>query len=293
MILVQMMMNLRAFLFLLIAATPCQSFSLTGKETPEIYPLSQRKALLIKEAQRLDPSIKDGKGSYSPSGWSNRLGTALTPAAPNVYTADRPFYWNKIDVGCRMTIIRLSNNDLIIHSPVGLEPSLMEAINKLEGRVAHVISPNYEHVKYAKQWGEEFTDANMWGCPGLSGKEEEVRWTGEIGHHARPPGFAEWSGTNEERVEVSNDSRMWDWMEFQPLHIDVEVNPFTARPFFNEVVFYHPESKTLLTTDLYWNYPRGDGVTNGQITDEIGESNEDYGAWELAPYVGEIPFGSK
>lgn len=192
-----------------------------------------------------------------------------------------------------MTIIRLSNNDLIIHSPVGLDPSLMEAIDKLGGRVAHVISPNYEHVKYAKQWGEEFTEANMWGCPGLSEKEEEVRWAGEIGYHARPPGYAKWSGTNEERVEVANDSRMWDWKEFQPLHIDVEVNPFTGRPFFNEVVFYHSESKTLLTTDLYWNYPRGDGVTNGQVIDEIGENNEDYGAWELAPYVGEIPFGSK
>ena len=36
---------------------------LASEETPEVYPLSQRKALLIKEAQRLDPALaKDGIG---------------------------------------------------------------------------------------------------------------------------------------------------------------------------------------------------------------------------------------
>lgn len=195
-----------------------------------------------------------------------------------------------------MTVIRLSNNDLVIHSPVGLDPPLLEALENIGGRIKHVISPNYEHVKYAKEWGDKFTDAHMWGCPGLMEREEKVRWSGEIGFHTRPPGFSEWSGgkTGKE-LETANDARMWDWNELQPLHIDVEVNPFTGRPFFNEVVFYHSESKTLLTTDLYWNYPRGDGVTNGQVVDEIGENNsdDDYGVWELAPDVGDIPFGSK
>ena len=194
-----------------------------------------------------------------------------------------------------MTVIRLSNNDLVIHSPVGLDPPLLEALENIDGRIKHVISPNYEHVKYAKEWGDKFTDAHMWGCPGLMEREEKVRWSGEIGFHTRPPGFSEWSGgkTGKE-LETANDARMWDWNELQPFHIDVEVNPFTGRPFFNEVVFYHPESKTLLTTDLYWNYPRGDGVTNGQVVDEIGENNsDDYGVWELAPDVGDIPFGSK
>ena len=96
---------------------------------------------------------------------------------------------------------------------------------------------------------------------------------------------------------------MWDWEELQPLHVDTEVNPFTGRAFFNEVVYYHAPSKTLLTTDLYWNYPRGDGVTNGQVMDELAakgiiiENNDgeggDFGGWELAPNVGDIPFGSK
>ena len=102
--------------------------------------------LLIEEANKL----KTERGSYSAVGWSNRLGSVLTPASlPGVYTADRPFYWNKIDVGCRCTIIQLSSTagddskELLIHSPVGLDPPLIDAVTKL-GTVAHVISPNYE-----------------------------------------------------------------------------------------------------------------------------------------------------
>lgn len=281
-------------------------------EVPEVYPLSRKKVMLIEEANRLNAT----KGSYSAIGWSNRHGSVLTPASiPGVHTADRPFYWNKIDVGCRMTIIQLQSSggsnsssaggvsegpqQLVVHSPVGLDPLLIEALAKL-GNVSHVISPNYEHVKYASQWAKQYPDAKMWACPGLTSKEPDIRWTGEVPHGARPPGFS-----NEGSGISNTHDEMWDWKELQPLHIDTEANPFTGRPFFNEVVYYHAPSKTLLTTDLYWNYPRGDGVTNGQVMDELAlkgitiENNElggeegDFGVWDLAPYVGDIPFGSQ
>src|SRR5687768_2884923 len=73
------------------------------------YPLSTR-AALVQNAKELDEELAKGEryGSYSSIGWSNRLGTALTPVSiPGVYSADRPFYWNKIDVGGRMTVIQL------------------------------------------------------------------------------------------------------------------------------------------------------------------------------------------
>eukprot|EP00986_Skeletonema_menzelii_P004283 scaffold1453_cov140-Skeletonema_menzelii.AAC.6 len=234
--------------------------------------------MLIEEAKK----INTRKGSYSSVGWSNRLGSVLTPAAvPGVYTADRPFYWNKIDVGCRMTVIKQQNGDLIVHSPVGIDPPLIRSLEEL-GTVKHVISPNYEHVKYAHQWAEQYPNASIWGCPGLMEREADVRWTGEVPFGARPSGFR---GGNQ---NIDEHEDMWDWEEFQPLHIDTEVNPFTGKSFFNEVVFYHTASKTLLTTDLFWNYP-SNGRTNSQIS---VDNREDFGPWELAPSVGEIPFGS-
>jgi len=105
-----------------------------NNDIPEVYPLSRKKLMLVDEVKRLNIS----KGSYSSIGWSNRLGSVITPAAiPGVYTVDRPFYWNKIDVGCRCTIIQLSSEakdgskELLIHSPVGLDPPLIDAVTKL------------------------------------------------------------------------------------------------------------------------------------------------------------------
>lgn len=235
------------------------------------FPLSTR-AALIENAKQLDEKIAQGErtGSYSAAGWSNRLGTVLTPAATNVYTADRPFFWNKIDVGCRMTVIRLEDESLWVHSPIGLDKALKDALSKL-GKVKYIVSPNYEHLKYAPQWHQEYPEAFMWGNPGLSDRLPDIKWTGEIPEGIRSPEYAPLDDC-------------WNFQEIVPLHVDVEANPFTGKPFFNEVIFFHKSSKTLLTTDLYWNYPTSDGVPNSHL----GGSE-----WELAPSVQSIPIGSK
>jgi len=261
--------------------------------------IPESQTALIRKAGEIDPALSDGvqKGNYSQVGWSNRIGTVLTPAATGVYIACRPFYWNTIDVGGRMTVIELatpqgSNErpDLLIHSPVCLDDELKDAIDKL-GNVRHVVSPNYEHVKYAKMWGELYPDAYMWACPGMMDLEPDVRWSGEIPYGCRPPDF-EGSGADNRPKE------MWNWSEVQPFHVDAEVNPFTGKPFFNEVVFYHSKSRTLLTTDIYWNYP-GDGITNSNydsLKERLradGVEDEDYGVWKLAPLMDRVPLRSR
>ena len=71
----------------------------SATEPPPVFPVSTR-AALIEKAKELDDNLSSGKrtGSYSDVGWSNRLGTVLTPASiPGVYTGDREFIWNSID----------------------------------------------------------------------------------------------------------------------------------------------------------------------------------------------------
>lgn len=65
-----------------------------------------------------------------------------------------------------------------------------------------------------------------------------------------------------------------------------------GKAFFNEVVFYHTASQSLITTDTYWNYPKSDGVTNSNYKDIEDFEKNDYGPWELAPSLDGIPFGS-
>lgn len=190
----------------------CLAVDSSDTTSSATFPVSVRAALLNK-AKELDRNLADGKrlGSYSPNGWSNRAGLALTPAAlPGVYTGDRPFYWNKIDVGCRMCVIQLENsNDLWVHSPVGLDAATKNALSNL-GTVKYVVSPNYEHLKFAEQWYKEYPDAFMWGCPGLAEKLPNIEWEGEI-----PAGLLRAS------VAVQPEN-CWDFNEIVPLHLDME-----------------------------------------------------------------------
>jgi Domain of unknown function (DUF4336) len=243
---------------------------------------SDQRNKLIENAKEIDDSLKSGRtsGSYAPSAWSNRLGTVLTPAADRIYTADRPFYWNNIDVGGRMTVIQLPANeknnkyDLWIHSPIDLDVTTKSAIDQL-GTVKYVVSPNYEHLKYAEQWHKAYPDAFMWGCPGLTERLPNIKWEGEIPTDIGLKNFQELSKT------PTSLTNCWDFDEIVPLHLNFEVNPFTGRPFFNEVIFFHQPTKALITTDVYWNYPKSSGIPFPN------------GDWELAPSVPSIPIGSQ
>ena len=53
------------------------------------------------------------------------------------------------------------------------------------------------------------------------------------------------------------ETKEWKEMwidEFEMVHWDCE--SILSTPFFNEVSFVHKESKCLMVTDVYWNYPQ-------------------------------------
>lgn len=173
--------------------------------------------------------------------WSNRWGSTLTPIATGVWAAERPFMWNRIDVGGRGVVARMEDGSLLVHSPVEWTEQLNASIHALGGSISHIISPNYEHVKYAAQWATEYPQAVVCGCPGLRSKEPSIPIGKEL-----PADLSDGSPSSA-ALRLS----------FDMVHFDCEVNPFTGLPFFNEVVFYHIASKTLLVADAFWNYPRG------------------------------------
>jgi hypothetical protein len=49
------------------------------------------------------------------------------------------------------------------------------------GPVKHVVSPNYEHLKYAKQWIAAYPDATAWACPGLQELKPDIKYSNTIG----------------------------------------------------------------------------------------------------------------
>jgi hypothetical protein len=171
----------------------------------------------------------------------------LPPRPARHATARRAFVWNGIDVGGRSVVLRLRDGGLWVHSPVALDAPLAAALAAL-GPVRHVVAPNYEHVKYARQWLDAYPDAVGYGCPGLRAAAPQ------LGMHADAVDVTRGGGG-----AAAVPHAAWGG-EVDACWLDFERNPFTGKPFFNELLFFHVPSRTALTTDFWWNYPSGKGA---------------------------------
>ena len=77
-----------------------------------------------------------------PVTWSNPQGSVLTPIGDDIWLAERPFYprlpgLQGTDVGCKAVVVRLPDESLWVHAPVGLDGPLTEALAAL-GPVKHI-----------------------------------------------------------------------------------------------------------------------------------------------------------
>ena len=156
----------------------------------------------------------------------------LTGLHPQLWTVERPQRFYGLEVGTRMTVIRLTDGSLLLHSPVTLDPELCRALDSL-GRVRYAVAPNRVHHLYAGDVARAYPGARLWVGPGLERKRPDLAIAGVLGDEAPP----EWRG-------------------------QVDQVFFRGRPFENEVVFLHRASRTLLLCDLAFNFgPRSHPVT--------------------------------
>lgn len=124
----------------------------------------------------------------------------------------------------RMTIIRLNNNDLWIHSPAKINKELKKELNNL-GTIKYLVSPNKLHHLFLSEWIEAYPDAKTFSPPGLSPKRKDINFD----------------------VELSDNAEV-EWKK------DIDQTIFFGSPVMEEVVFYHKLSKTLILTDLIENF---------------------------------------
>jgi hypothetical protein len=148
----------------------------------------------------------------------------LRPLAPDLWVVDRAQTFYGLPVGTRMTVIRLSNGRLLLHSPVALDEPLREQLDAL-GPVSFVVAPNRVHHLYAGDVKRVYPDARLWVAPGLERKRPDLAFEAILGDEAP----AEWRG-------------------------EVDQAFFRGRPYENEVAFFHRASRTLLLCDLAFNF---------------------------------------
>jgi len=147
----------------------------------------------------------------------------LQHIATNLWVEARKLRFWGLETGTRMSVVRLSNGSLFVHSPVELDNDTRSEVEKL-GSVRVVIAPSRMHHLYIGEWMDAYPEARAFCCPTLEKKRSDIAWHAVLGDEPEP----EWRG-------------------------EIDQVFFGARSLENEVVFHHRQSRTLLCADAVFN----------------------------------------
>lgn len=132
--------------------------------------------------------------------------------------------WYGMPYTTRMTVIRLINGKIWIHSPGKISGDLIDEIQKL-GDIEYLISPNKIHHLFIQDWIALCPDAKAYSSPGLEEKRKDIKFYSSLSDVA----------------EIA-------WQD------EIEQLVFRGSKVMEEVVFFHKQSKTLILTDLIENF---------------------------------------
>jgi len=143
----------------------------------------------------------------------------LRQFGPNIWTVDQPSNFIGVPLGLRMTIVRLANQQLVIHSMSPCDAETHAAIQAL-GEVRYLIAPNLEHTRFIDVW--------------LNDYPETIVYAPTVELLAKHP-------------TAKNSNTL-------PFHHDeLLCQPINGMPRLQEFAFFHKESQTLILTDLAFN----------------------------------------
>jgi hypothetical protein len=152
------------------------------------------------------------------------------PVAENIWIVDGPIIrfgmpWPKMPFPTRMTVIRIGDGDLFIHSPTPLSSSLKDEVDAI-GRPRWIIGPSRFHYWWIPEWRSAFPGAAVYLAPRVV---EQAR------------------GRIDFKTEALDADTGYPW------DIDIATLRVTGR-ILTEVDFFHRPSHTLIVTDLIENF---------------------------------------
>lgn len=154
----------------------------------------------------------------------------IHPLDEGLWVAEHPLRAQGIEVGRRMTVVRLGDGGLWLHSVARLTPDVREWLDGL-GAVRFVVSPSRMHSRWMEDYREAYPEAALIAAPGLPAHRPDLDFDRVLGD-ALDPAWA----------------RELDQIEFP------------IRGEYREIVFFHRSTRTLILTDLCFNMPAGRGV---------------------------------
>ena len=92
----------------------------------------------------------------------------------HLWVAEQPLKFFGLEVGTRMTVIKLLNSSLVIISPIEISSEIQEQLNTI-GTVGYIIAPNLFHYLYLAQAQQIYPQAQTIAPPGLAAKQPDLK----------------------------------------------------------------------------------------------------------------------
>ncbi len=155
------------------------------------------------------------------------------PVGPDIWIVDSgPLrVMGVVPLPVRMTVVRLGDGGLLLHSPTRFSPGLLRDLEGI-GPVRHLVAPNSAHWSFVQDWQRELPRAVTWAAPGLRARRQVRRSGLRIDRELRPEASESWPD------------------ELRQLQL-------RGAGGFCEIALFHEGSRTLILTDLVVNLEPG------------------------------------
>lgn len=148
--------------------------------------------------------------------------SALNKVAENVWEVVAPLKIPGLRMDHRMTVVRLTGGELLVHSPVEYSKELRRTLEEM-GSVKWFVAPSRFHDMYWPQWFGAFPRSRFVAVGGMKEDRSELPFSDVLDGGA---GF--WDG-------------------------EVVALPVRGAPKLNEVALLHSPSRSLIVADLLFN----------------------------------------
>ena len=105
------------------------------------------------------------------------FGGRMREWSDRIWIAEAPLRFYGVPFGTRMTVVRLADGGLLVHSPLDPVPPLRAEIDAL-GPVRYVVSPNKLHHLFLGGFLQAYPSAQLFAPPGLASKRRDLRFDG-------------------------------------------------------------------------------------------------------------------
>lgn len=140
--------------------------------------------------------------------------------AGQIWLCSYPINYLGMKFDARMTVIRLADGKLMLHSPCEIDGAMRGTLAGL-GEVAYIVAPGTYHYLHVASAQAAFPEAETFICPGIERKRPDIHFDWLLGDKAPEA----WAGQLDQALVRGN---RWIW----------------------EVAFFHRQTRTLILTDL-------------------------------------------